>query len=51
MPFPRLNDVPVAADGYSPLSPFNPSTSTPPILVKHGKVIAFLTVNRSIRGR
>lgn len=35
---------------YAPLSPFNPSTSTPPILVKQGKVIAFLTVNKTIRG-
>lgn len=35
---------------YSSLSPFNPYTSTPPILVKQGKVIAVLTVNKSLRG-
>ena len=35
---------------YSSLSPFNAYTSTPPILVKRGKVIALLTVNKSLRG-
>ena len=33
---------------YSSLSPFNRYTSTPPVLVKDGKAIAYLTVNRAL---
>src|SRR5687767_8185267 len=35
---------------YSNQSPFNQYTSTPPLLVKAGKAIARLTVNRNLRG-
>lgn len=35
---------------YSSLSPFNQYTSTPPVLVKSGKVIARLTANKNLRG-
>ena len=35
---------------YSSLSPFNQYTSTPPVLVKGGKVIARLTANKNLRG-
>lgn len=35
---------------YSSLSPFNPNTSSPPMLIKRGKVIALLSVNKSFRG-
>jgi hypothetical protein len=35
---------------YSSLSPFNQYTSTPPVLVKGGKVVAYLTTNKSLRG-
>jgi hypothetical protein len=34
---------------YSSFSPFNQYTSTPPLLVKGGKVIARLTVNKNLR--
>jgi hypothetical protein len=34
----------------SPISPFNPSASSPPILIKGGNVIAVLTVNKALRG-
>lgn len=35
---------------YSSLSPFNQYTSTPPVLVKEGKVIARLTLNKYLQG-
>ncbi len=35
---------------YSSLSPFNQYASTPPVLVKGGKVIALLTANKNLRG-
>ena len=35
---------------YSKQSPFNKYSSTPPAVVKGGKVIAYLTVNSGIRG-
>jgi hypothetical protein len=35
---------------YSSLSPFNQYTSTPPVLVKGGAVIARLTANKNLRG-
>lgn len=35
---------------YSAQSPFNPYSNTPPMVIKNGQVIAFLTVNRSMRG-
>lgn len=35
---------------YSTQSPFNRYTSTPPVLVKGGRVIGYLTVNNNIRG-
>ena len=34
---------------YSSNSPFNPYASSPPQVIKNGKVIAFLTVNRTLR--
>ena len=33
---------------YSTYSPHNPYTSTPPIIVKGGKIIGYLTANKSI---
>ena len=33
---------------YSDLSPFNGYTNTPPMLLINGKVVAYLTVNKSI---
>lgn len=35
---------------YSSSSPFNQYTSSPPMLIKGGKVIALLTVNKTVRG-
>lgn len=34
---------------YSSYSPFNEYTTTPPIFVKNGKVIGYLTANKSIQ--
>lgn len=34
---------------YSTNSPFNPYTSEPPLLIKDGKAIANLTVNKSLQ--
>ena len=33
---------------YSTKSPFNPYTTSPPFLVKDGKAIAYLSVNKSL---
>lgn len=33
---------------YSAKSPFNPYTPTPPIIVKGGKAIAYLSVNKNL---
>ena len=35
---------------YSAQSPFNPYSSTPPMVIKNNQVIAYLTVNQSMRG-
>lgn len=35
---------------YSRQSPFNAYTTTPPMIIKDGEVIGYLTVNRSKRG-
>jgi hypothetical protein len=35
---------------YSNQSPFNEYTSTPPTIIKNGRAIARLTVNKSLRG-
>ena len=35
---------------YSNQSPFNEYTSTPPMIIKQGRPIARLTVNKSLRG-
>ena len=35
---------------YSSQSPFNPNTSTPPLLIKDGQIIARVTVNNSVSG-
>ena len=35
---------------YASNSPFNSYSSTPPILVKNGKLIAYLSVNKSLNG-
>jgi hypothetical protein len=35
---------------YSPLSSFNQYASTPPVLVKGGRVIAYLSTNKSLGG-
>jgi len=34
---------------YSAYSPFNKYTTTPPILIKNGKVIGYLTVNKYVK--
>lgn len=34
---------------YSTYSPFNKYTTTPPILVKNGKIIGYLTVNKFMK--
>lgn len=34
---------------YSTYSPFNKYTSTPPMLIKNGKVIGYLTVNKFVK--
>lgn len=35
---------------YNSFSAFNPNSSKPPMVIKRGKVIAYLTVNKSIEG-
>ncbi len=35
---------------YASQSPFNPYTSTPPMIIKDGRVIAFLSINQSKSG-
>ncbi|MCK5594658.1 hypothetical protein KAI19_00595 [bacterium] len=35
---------------FNSYSPFNEFSSKPPILIKNGKIIAYLTVNKSIKG-
>lgn len=35
---------------YSNQSPFNAYTSSPPMIIKSGEIVAYLTVNRSKRG-
>lgn len=35
---------------YSSYSPFNRYTSTPPMIIQRGKVIGYLTTNKSIKG-
>lgn len=34
---------------YSSYSPFNEYTSTPPMMIKGGKIIGYLTANKSIK--
>jgi hypothetical protein len=34
---------------YSKQSPFNPYTNTPPMIIKNGQVIGYLSVNRNLR--
>jgi len=35
---------------YSQFSPFNPYSNQPPMIIKNGKVIGYLTANKAIRG-
>ena len=35
---------------YSSYSPFNKFSSTPPMIIKNGRVIGYLTANKSMRG-
>jgi hypothetical protein len=44
------NQYGIYGSQYSNQSPFSQYTLTPPFLVKEGKVIAVVTVNKNIRG-
>ncbi len=44
------NDIGVYGSDISPYSPFNDITSTPPMIVKDGEIIGYLTVNEMISG-
>lgn len=45
-----LNQYSNYGSPYSALSPFNPYSNTPPHLVKNGKIISYLTINKYISG-
>ena len=42
------NKYSIFGSEYSSYSPFNEYTSTPPMMIKGGKIIGYLTVNNSI---
>lgn len=42
------NEYATFGSEYSSYSPFNEYTSTPPMMVKGGKIIGYLTANKSI---
>lgn len=42
------NEYGIFGGKYSLYSPFNDYTSTPPIIIKNGKVIGYLTTNKSL---
>lgn len=44
------NDIGTFGSDISSYSPFNDITSTPPMIVKNGKIIGYLTVNEIIYG-
>jgi len=44
------NDIGTFGSDISSCSPFNDITSTPPMIVKNGKIIGYLTVNEIISG-
>ncbi|MCE3047491.1 hypothetical protein [Helicobacter kayseriensis] len=45
-----FNEYGIFGDSHSPCSANNSSSDTPPILIKKGSIIGFLTTNQSING-
>ena len=43
------NEYATFGSEYSSYSPFNEYTSTPPMMIKGGKIIGYLTANKSIK--
>ena len=43
------NEYSTFGSEYSSYSPFNSYTSTPPMIIKNGKVIGYLTTNKAIK--
>lgn len=43
------NEYATFGSKYSSYSPFNEYTSTPPMMIKGGKIIGYLTANKSIK--
>lgn len=44
------NEFATFGNEFNSYSPFNEFSSKPPMLIKNGKIIAYLTVNKSING-
>lgn len=44
------NEFSTFGNEFNSYSPFNGFSSTPPMLIKDGKIIAYLTVNKSLQG-
>jgi len=44
------NEFSTFGNEFNSYSPFNEFSSNPPMLIKNGKIIAYLTVNKSIKG-
>jgi len=44
------NMAPMVMNKYNSLSPFNNYSSNPPLIIKNGKLIGYLTTNESING-
>ena len=44
------NDYGKFGGEYSSYSPFNKLSSTPPMIIKNGRIIGYLTANKSMRG-